>query len=465
MRPRLQRTPVQGRNGDSYHSEENGYFMASTVNGLPDAVEEHVEIIIHNAECDMQHDYEQAERQINQFNEEIHYWTQKKEQNENSSEEKNGRLSTRTTIKELRESTDEKTTKRNAKEVRKAELEADLGVDDLNAQPKRRSFLFPLYGFFCVILSLALYFFYISGIDKGFFSQSVTEDTELESYDRLNEIFDPAAVFITFQEMNVWLIVFPIFPLALALVIHPFWTSAETQWKENQKLSTLGWGGGALLLLSATFAFDCILALQISKQIHNNGIITGVVEGEWQIRPINPLTWDLNIVLVLFCGFFASVLLSILFHFTLEEWKNKPNRIQKEIHQLETEMAHLKTEITNCQTDINDEIHRAEIQGDTISIAGLIPDIQQLERDIAGLKQEMVQIQSDIAENKNKIREIEESMGKLLINTRDLTARVAQFRAGWNRYLTEAEQDPVVNIERVSLIAQNKLNEYFATLS
>lgn len=477
--------PVKlGMNGKPYYSSDNGFHEAVNARGMPAAIRSHVTIIIDNEELEIRASHEHLESQIDKLYSDVEQLEIDKEEVEKTVvakqeniAEKQQALSELKAIDDLELTIREKIEESNSQQVKLVELEAELKKfpPDDGTSKHRQLRLYPVFGIFCVILSLALYFFYVSALDKGFFSSIDLENTDMTSYASLNELFDSTAFFRAIRKVNLWLLLFPIFPLGLALVIHPFWTSAIKQWESGKKFFTFLCVFIALLFVGLTLIFDSILALQISKKIHEAKVIMGLTTGEWTINPIAPLTWDLNIVLVLFCGFFVSVLLSVLFHFTLEMWKeartqsaDDRNSIVKEKTRLEVEIKNSEDEIARLSENLERSIQEMEGYPDTVliksQITGLDNDIRNLENQVESDKKRVGSIQSDIVQMKNSISELQERKNKRLIDLVKLRAQIDEFLVGWNRFLVvlfPENNDADEAIEKAREIAYEIFDKHF----
>lgn len=481
----------QGVNGKPYYSKDNGFDAASNANGIPAALQNHVKIIIDNEELEITSSREQMERQIEELRGEINEMKADKDiatrsirDGQKALSEKQLMLAGLNAMNDIEESINEKNKELSCKRIKLAESQTDLDVlpsdeaTDGNMPKHNPLRLYRIFGVFCIILSLALYFFYISALDKGFFSNTQFVSEDIASYDSLNEVFDPAAFFRAIQKANLWLILFPIFPLGLALVIHPFWTSAAKQWESGKKSFALLWVFIALMFVALTLVFDSVLALQISKKIHETNVIMGFVIEEWTISPINPFTWDLNIVLVLFCGFFVSVLLSVLFHFALEMWKeartqssDDRNSIIKQISKLETEMKNLEEDITRLSDNLKDAKQRMETEGiqtDSVliesQIYGLETDIRNLQDQVEVDNKHIESIESQIKEKESSIDQLQNVMVKRVIDIPKLEAQVAEFLVGWTNFLAAKGDSTDDDVKRAQEVGNGTLKEYFDNL-
>ena len=163
---------------------------------------------------------------------------------------------------------------------------------------------------FFVFLASYLFVFYASAVDKAFFLNTEKIQAQLTegTYAGVNDIVNPAALAKAFQdEWNPFIVLFPFIFLAFAIALDIFWEAGK-KWV-------------VVVLAVLTLVFDILLAIQISQKIYIAKFLMGQETGEWSVKPINPLTWDLNIWTVIFCGFVVSMLVSIIYHVMNERWK------------------------------------------------------------------------------------------------------------------------------------------------
>ena len=472
--------PKLGINGKPYYSEENGFDKARNVDGMAALIQDHVTIIIDNEELELQASHEHLEDEIDELRNEINILEENKNKIEETIKtdqddiaETTRSLAALESIDEQQTTVHQKTEELDKLQVKQSGLEAELKKFPPNEEdtPKRRQLrLYPLLCIFSIILSLALYFFYVSALDKGFFSSIDINALNAESLSSLNELFDPGAFSRAIEKKNIWLLLFPIFPLGLALVIHPFWSSMEKHWGAGQKNIAFFSGFAIFGFVCLTFVFDSIIALQVSKQIHTIKKLTQEDIGEWSISPKNPFTWDLNIILVLFCGFFVAVLLSVIFHFTIKLWQeartqgdHDRNSIEKELKKLETEihvrqeeLTHLSKALENSKQQIGDGILiKAQI-------TGLKSDIQNRKDSIEKSDRQIANIQAKIAEKQKLIQKQQELQSKIFINVKKLRGQVSSFVTGWAKYLQAAKGDDAeVPTVQAQDVAQDTLEKYF----
>ena len=343
---------------------------------------------------------------------------------------------------------------------------------------KRRQLkLYPIFGVFCVFLSLALYLFYVSALDKAFFSTLDISSMEVASYTRLNEIFDPTVVIKTFRRLNFWLFVAPCLPLGFALLIHPCVGSVTKGIESGKKFQASIWGLVIIAILAATFFLDSLLALQISKKIHDSEIILGIVETEvWSVTPTDPFTWNMNIYIVLFFGFVLSCLLGLFFHFTLEMWKEARmqdradrNFIEKELSRAKALMKALDEEITRLSENLDNAKKKMEdmedIPADPVLIKAQIKtlglEIRNLEESVKLHQKRIGTIQSDIAQARKSINELESRKNKRFVDIGKLRAQIDEFLTGWNNFLAAQDADAAHSMEEVQRIAYQEFDQHF----
>ena len=472
-----------GINGKPYYSQENGFQEAVKAKGIAASVRPHVTIIIDNEELEIRATHEQLENKIDELHSEIDELEENEKEikrilktNQNSVLDSRQSLAELKSIDDLERNIAEKIEQSNKQQVKLAELKADLEKfpTEEGTSKNRKLSLYPVFGIFCVILSLALYFFYVSALDKAFFSNIDLGSADMTSYARLNEIFDPTAVFKTFEGLNFWLFVAPFFPLALAFAIHPCIGYVTKNFEAAKRLRGGFWVAVIITILALTFVLDSLLALQISKKIHGSAIILGIVETEgWPITPINPLTWDLNIYIVLFFGFVVSLLLGLLFHVTADLWTearmqrtDDRNSIVKELGRLEAEMRNLDDEIARLSENLeNAKKKMGETPVDAVLIKAQIDtleiDIRNLESSRTADKKRVENIQLEITQAQKLIAELEERKNRRFVDLGKLRAQIDEFLTGWNAFLTAKGGDAENAVERVRSVAYEVFNKHF----
>lgn len=473
-----------GIDGKPYYSPENGFQEAVNANGIIASIRNHVTIIIDNEELEIRASREHFESKIDELHSQIDELEENEKEiksivkaNQDHIVNNQQLLSELKAIDNLETRVAEKIEDSNQQQVKLAELKVELEKfpAEEGTSKHRKLPLYPIFAVFCAILSLSLYFFYVSALDKAFFSNIDMDSTNMASYARLNEIFDPTAVFKTFEQLNFWLFVAPFFPLALAFAIHPCIGYVTKNFESDKRLRGGFWVVVIIAILAVTFVLDSLLALQISKKIHESAIILGIVETEvWPITPINPLTWDLNIYIVLFFGFVVSLLLGLLFHVTADLWTearvqrtDDRNSIVKELGRLEAEMKNLDDDITRLSEDLeNGKKKMGETPVDAVLIKAQIDtsetDIQNLKASLESDKKRIENIQSEITQAQKLIDELEDRKNKRFVDLVKLRAQIDEFLNGWNKFLAAKGGNAEDAIERTREVAYEVFNKHFS---
>ena len=392
---------------------------------------------------------------------------------------------------EIREKTQEHTDKRKELVGLRVELEAptkaELDLVDGEVPIKQRFswrqvITASIATIFLVPLTIYLFIFYASVVDKAFFLDVAS--LKGKSQDALNaiDIVNPTALSEAFQKPgNPVVILFPSIFLAFAIIAHYFW--------EQRKWILLG----AILLF--TLLFDGILAIQISQKIHEVKKIAGLItESENWMFSMN----DLNMWTVIFCGFIVSLLVSVLYHAAVELW-NGVRPLKDESKQLETKMraeqnpyqvqsATLKTEVKKLQKDI-DQLHseyaickqnfeelsnrhleaqiKAEKHPVKAQIAVLKTEMQNLQNKIDSLTENIKNTQQEIVECQTEIKALSERQRTIVIDLKKMDSQVSQFVNGWCKYIAQSEIDLTEvseKIESTRQIKQETLESYFKHL-
>ena len=467
---------IEGINGEPYYSEKNGFQQAANADGNTAIVPKHITILIHNEK----HIYnkEELETEIGKLEEDIRGYEEEITDISDKISNNQKQVLTLESIRDLQKSIIVSDDEIQRKEMELIGLEKDLEPLPDGGPPKHKSVkLYPLLGIVCILLSLALYFFYVAALDKGFGSNIpiASEGIGMELYANLNELFDPTAFFRAIQEGNFWLLLYPIFPLALVLLIHPLWTSAATAAKQERsgnKIMVFCWVLGIIIILAATFVFDSILSLRISEKIHGTKVLIGEIPENsiWEIKPLNPLTWDLTIYLVLFCGFVVSLVLSALFHFTMEMWiearryTDDRNDIVKQIAKIEANIKNKNKNKEQLILDLKDLKENHKDQGMPIdaSLPILETEIEDLKSRIEADREKVRDIDSEIVKCRNLIDDKKGRLNSWVVDKLVLDAHIDSFLIGWSKFLVaqKGENGATEHIEEVRSIATKTLSEF-----
>lgn len=491
----------------SYYSRDNGFKCAAAGRGIPEALREHLNVIIRDEEL-------VTEKVISEIQEDIQALAEDKEQleqqkldrQENLDEavkdltEKDTRLSelqmeiesplhidleTDSHAKALQEKINENTSKLedNTSELEdlqeertkietdlEAPTQAELKPVSIEGHPIAQST--PLEkGFACLAavvfvgLIVYLFIFYASVGDRTFTVGIGTtqEKTQIIIPRALSEAWEVKDA--EDDPRNWFVITFPFIFLTLAILAY---------YCHEHKM----WGplGG---LLAATFAIDFIIAIKISVQMHE------FTKGE---NVPYELSENLTEVLsVLFLGFGVSLLLSYGFYWFMKVWKGvRPNQdaeaqleklIRAEKNDRLIELNALNTRIQSLQEknrNLNEENqgYKNEIELTfrkpiEIEIAGLQTERERVQAQIQNLNEQIEAFQREINGCESEIKELVDRKDKKALDTRKLEAHAHEFVTGWSDYIlqskTELPDTISTQIADVQDLAKNTLTSYIAS--
>ena len=529
-------------NGKPYYSSDNGFACAAASRGLPEGLPDHIGIIIRNEQLEIAESREHLQTEIDRLNEEKNKLELRKQDTEQQigsiAEELADKRAERAKLKaeletptspeldllpeaaqsaeletptgpeldllpeaarpagnltkmvleekireleqEIREKTREHAEKRKELVGLKVELEAptkvELDLVDAEVPAKNRfSWLRCITAIIATIfllpLAVYLFIFYASVVDNAFFLDVAS--LKGKSQEALNAIdfVNPDALSEALQKPgNPVVILFPSIFLAFAIVTHYFW--------EQRKWILLS------TILILTLLFDGLLAVQISQKIHGIKTITGLIpESENWVFRAN----DLNMWTVIFCGFVVSLLVSVLYHTTVELW-NEVRPLKDESKQLETQiraeknphevqLATLKAEVKMLEKDIHQlnnayttcqqNLQQANKHPVKVKIAILKTEMQYLQNEFDLLTEYAKNIEQQIAVCQNEIETLLAQQQTRLIDLKKMDSQVSQFVAGWCRYVTQSETDLTgcpEKIKNIMQIKQETLDSYFKNL-
>lgn len=348
-------------------------------------------------------------------------------------------------------------------------------------------------------LALYLFIFYASAVDKAFFlhEDKIQQQVEEGTYTGVQDIVNPKALFIAWQKgdqgRNYFVLFFPWVFLAFALAFDHFWESGKMRW-------VIGLG-------VVTFVFDVLLAIHISLKIHLARKY--IAERMGDPTPTWPGADDfLDIGTVIFCGFVASLLVSVLYNVTRDRWKQvkqfqsqskeqeiREVQIRDEKVQRDAQIAVLRTEMENVEGEIGplqgeigrlnekvrttqqkiDEWSREQLEGRIRAerspiearIACLSVEMETLQGEIDQLNDKVKSIQQRIDHGQTKIEELSDLQNKRIINGHQMELRVNRFLNGWCRFVANSEDgeiDVSAQINRIKQVAHETLNQYYEDL-
>ncbi len=547
-------------NGNPYYSEASGFYWAANHHGMPECVPQHVKHIISSEELEIKSTREQLQAQIDELADEKNGLEEQKREYEREIGQRSQELAHKreelaglevqlgaptetelnpapvevldqddvkqeldAEISQLREEKDrvqreieEKSQLLARKGEKLAELEVQLQAPTETelipapesvpqARPKKwyarlsrvpttivASVATIVLGF----LALYLFVFYASAVDKAFFlhEDKIQQQVEGGTYAGVQDIVNPKALFIAWQKgdqgRNYFVLFFPWVFLAFALAFDHFWESGKMRW-------VIGLG-------VVTFVFDVLLAIHISLKIHLARKY--IAERMGEPTPTWPGGDDfLDIATVIFCGFVASLLVSVLYNVTRDRWKQvkqfQPQSKEQEIREVQirdekvqrdAQIAVLRTEMENVEGEIGplqgeigrlnekvrttqqkiDEWSRAQLE-DRIRaeknpiearIACLNVEMETLQGEINQLNDKVRSTQQRIDRGQTKIEELSALRNKRVINGHQMELRVNRFLNGWCRFVANSEDgetDMSPQINRIKQIAYETINQYY----
>ena len=543
-------------NGKPYYSEASGFYWAANHHGIPECVPQHVKRIISNEELQVQSHQEQLQAETDDLlNEKSGLEAQKREY-EREIEEKSQNLAQKreelaglevqlgaptetelnpppaevldqddakqeldAEISQLREEKDkvqqqieEKSQNLARKKEGLAGLEVQLQAPTETeltptpesvpqARPKKwyswmsrvpTTIVASVATVVLIALAAYLFIFYASAVDKAFFlnEDKIQQQVEEGTYAGVQDIVNPNALSKVFQAKNYFVLFFPCLFLGFALALDHFWEFSKIKW--------------VIGLVAITFIFDVLLAIHISLKIHQAKVYIaqrlGQLEPEWALGDN-----FLNILTVIFCGFVASLLVSVLYNVTRDRWKQvkqfQPQSKEQEIREVQirdekaqrdAQIAVLKTEMENVEGEIgplqgeigrlNEKVRttqqkidegsreqleariRAERNPIEARIACLNVEMETLQGEIDRLNDRVKSTQQHIDRGQTKIEELSDLRNKRVINGHQMELRVNRFLNGWCRFVANSEDgetDMSAQINRTKQIAYETINRYY----
>lgn len=492
----------------SYYSRDNGFACAAAAKGVPEALQEHLNVIIRDEEL-------VTEKVISEIQEDIKALAEDKEQLE---EQKLGRqadldecvkdLTTKDTrlselqieienplnidleadpyAKELQDKINENTSKLedNTSELEtlqgeRAKIETDLEaptqaeLEPISIEGHPISQSTPLEkGFACLTavvlvgLIIYLFIFYASVGDRTFTVGigTIQEKTQIIIPRALSEAWEVKEA--ENDPRNWFVITFPFIFLTLAILA--YYCHEHKAWKILAGL------------LVATFFIDAIIAFKISEQMHE---FTRGDEVPYKIS--ENLT---EVLSVLFLGFGVALLLSYGLYWFMKVWKGvRPNQdaearlaklIRAEKNDRLIELSALDTRIQNLQEknrnlDEENQHYKGEIElafkkPIEVEIAGLQTDRERTQAQIQNLDEQIEALQTEVDRCESEIEDLVNHKDKKTLNIKELESRAHEFVTGWCDYIsqskTELPDTISTKITAVQDLAERTLTSYIESL-
>ena len=309
--------------------------------------------------------------------------------------------------------------------------------------------------FICV--AIYLYVFYASAVDKAFFlhEDKIREQVQGRTYVGVQDIVNPWALRIAWEDSdkrrNYFILFFPWLFLGFALVIDHWWESdKDKRWYKGKRRD-------ALLLGFFTLVFDFVIAYHISQKIYlAKKFIWDLTADPTVNPPPPPWSWDnakWDILTVILCGFFASLLVSFLYNVTRARWAHvkqlQPRSKEQEMREvqiadektqrdaqiavLNVEMETLQNEINPLQSEIgrlNEKVRSTQQRIDEWSRQQLEVRIRAerspIEAQIAILKIQMETLQGEIDQFNDKVKTAQQRIDQCQAKIEELSDRQNQ---------------------------------------
>ena len=317
----------------------------------------------------------------------------------------------------------------------------------------------------CLVpLFLYLFFFYASAADKALFFNLESLKEESQGKLRSIEIINPTAIFDAFQDpWNLVVILFPIIFITFAIVAHHF--AEQRKW------------GRCIGVVTFTFLFDCMLAIQISQKTFTQKRLMGLL-GENPPENWKFMWSDLDMWTVLACGFGVSLLASFLYYVAIERGKDlqpfRDESLQLErqvisekslrqtrlipltiaVETLESRIDKLNNEYQNYKRNLDELSNQQQmVQIKTkkhpteVKVAVLKTEMQYLQDEIDFLSENVENIEQGISESQTQISPLLEQQPKTVIDLKKVNSQVSQFVNGWSKYIA---QDDGANLDEVN---------------
>ena len=483
-----------GLSGNPYYSADNGFACAAAGRGITEALQEHLNVIIRNAELEIERSHSQIQGDINGLVEDKERLEQRKLDLQDNIKalteecsEKDVKLSELNTelkapinvdppppdsrIDMLKREIDKKTLMLEEKQIARTGLQTDLGAPteaELNEEASVSGFSIlekgfaGLTAFVLVGLVCYLFIFYASVGDRTF-TEGIGTNLQKQ------HIIIPHALSKAWESSpkNWFVLSFPFIFLTLAVLFYFFDEHSENKYSK--------W-----VLLGATFLIDFIIAVKISQQMHRFS------EGE-DAEYLWKDNW-IEIASVLLLGFGVSLLLGYGLSWVIKAWsgtkqpEDKSKQLKRaeqndrlvQLASLAQEIQHLKDRITTLNQEKEDteksildritEDHKHPIQ---VQIDRLSTEKGNLQNQIKELDEQVESIQKEINQCETEIKDLTKRQRKRAVDVKKLEKQTNEFVSGWCRYVaqskTELSADVATHIKDIQQLAHKTLETYKAS--
>ena len=488
-------------NDKPYYSADNGFACAAAGTGIKEALQEHLSVIIRDEDLELEPTDAQLQEDINDLVADKDRLEQQKLDRQNhlkelaktrteqeiNLSELQVKLDAPLNIEEvpipphidaLKDEIDAEASGLGEKQLAHVKLETDLEAPteiELELptldEAKVSRFTIPEWSFTisatAALAGLVFYLFIFYG--------SVGDRTFTKGIGSIEEkafVIIPRAFFEALQPpFNLFVITFPCIFLTLAILAYLY--ERDKKWKYYAGV------------LGATFFVDFIIALKISKQIHNT--FTEETTGDWHLGFSGTgLDNLLEVASVLLLGFGASFLLGLGISWFVKMWKiAKPfqdatiqleKQIRAEKNDRLIELNALTTEIQQAENRMKDLKQEKEIYDRNVEaivkhpialeIASVNTEKAHLQPRIDALNEEIESLQSEINQCETEIEALLKRQNKRAIDLRKLERRAYEFMSGWCRYIAQRQMngaDVSAEIQHTQSLADETLKTYVAS--
>ncbi len=422
---------------DPYWCAENGFYWAANHQGSASCLPSHIQSIIRDGEVNKKEvaSNNGAESEIDQLRVKI-------------GETEKQKLISEQELSEKMQKREEKRVKLAGLKVeleKPTSVELELPIEAAASVALARqgiSWMHLITGSIAAIFLLGLasylFVFYASAVDKAFFlhEESIQEELDSGTYAGVNDIVNTSAIFDAFADVNLIVVLSPIIFLSFAIAFHHF-LERQDKWKWIVPI----------IILMFTLIFDVLLAVKISQKIHQAKILMGQESGEWAYR-----ISDLNIWIVIFCGFVVSLLTSLLYHVTCERLNGVRSLTDEAKQRVDLDKRHRNQLEAKKETEKN--LRKKEI-------AVLEEEVESLSRDIAQFEDKISSLQGKIGNSQASIDDLLRIRKKVSnLDRNDIEYQVNQFLNGWLRYVSHSGGSGA-EIEAAKKEVQIELDKYY----
>ena len=374
---------------------------------------------------------------------------------------------------EIKEKTLELDYKRAEKVKIKTDLEAptvvELDPDAIQATSKQgfslSQLILAIFATVAIVgLFSYLYIFYVSAGEKIVKTSDELNLERLIDYEALERSWNPG------EGPRNWLVLtFPLIFIVLAIVTHLGCEKLTHLWKNKESIR---WTVILLILLVvATLTIEGLIGQRIAHQI-----IKAQQDAEQ-----TPDSFRMLFLLFLFLGFGVSLLLGFGSGWILELWgKIRPQQDASDLLQKRKRMeqndrliqlATLNTNIPQLENHIgnlNEEIITRYRHPIETNIRALEAEKENLQDEIELLNEQINSFQKEINQCESDINALLESRNKKAIDLKKMEAQAREFITGWYRYVaqreTELSSESSSQTREIEALAHREIEAFKASL-